>query len=68
MAQLYYQNPKLGYHMMRLVVARLIHDFEMQRVRQPLQYARERCAARDQMHRRITSGGIDANLLRHRIA
>lgn len=31
MAQLYYQNPKLGYHMMRLVVARLLHDAEKAR-------------------------------------
>ena len=31
MAQLYCQNPKLGYHMMRLVVARLIHDVEKAR-------------------------------------
>ncbi len=28
MAQLYYQNPKLGYHVMRLIVARLLHDLE----------------------------------------
>ncbi len=26
MAQLYYQNPKLGFHVMRLVVARLMND------------------------------------------
>jgi CRP-like cAMP-binding protein len=26
MAQLYYLNPKLGFHVMRLVVARLMHD------------------------------------------
>jgi CRP/FNR family cyclic AMP-dependent transcriptional regulator len=26
MAQLYYQNPKLGFHVMRLVVQRLTHD------------------------------------------
>lgn len=31
MAQLYYQNPKLGYHLMRLVVARLLHDTEKAR-------------------------------------
>jgi CRP/FNR family transcriptional regulator, cyclic AMP receptor protein len=29
MAQLYYQNPKLGYHVMRLIVARLMHDAEV---------------------------------------
>jgi len=29
MAQLYYQNPKLGYHVMRLIVARLMHDVEV---------------------------------------
>jgi len=28
MAKLYYQNPKLGYHVMRLIVARLMHDIE----------------------------------------
>lgn len=28
MAQLYYKNPKLGFHVMRLVVARLMHDAE----------------------------------------
>ncbi len=28
MAALYYQNPKLGYHVMRLVVARLMRDAE----------------------------------------
>lgn len=28
MAQLYYVNPKLGYHVMRLIVARLMHDAE----------------------------------------
>ena len=31
MAQLYYQNPKLGYHIMRLVVARLMRDAEKAR-------------------------------------
>ena len=31
MAQLYYQNPKLGYHIMRLIVARLMHDLEKAR-------------------------------------
>lgn len=31
MARLYYQNPKLGYHVMRLVVARLLHDVERAR-------------------------------------
>lgn len=29
MAQLYYQNPKLGFHVMRLIVARLMHDAEL---------------------------------------
>jgi CRP/FNR family transcriptional regulator, cyclic AMP receptor protein len=29
MAQLYYQNPRLGFHVMRLVVARLLHDAEL---------------------------------------
>lgn len=29
MAQLYYQNPKLGYHVMRLIVARLMHDVDV---------------------------------------
>jgi CRP/FNR family transcriptional regulator, cyclic AMP receptor protein len=29
MAQLYYENPKLGYHVMRLIVARLMHDTEI---------------------------------------
>ena len=33
MARLYYQNPKLGYHVMRLVVARLLRDVEMARAR-----------------------------------
>jgi hypothetical protein len=28
MAQLYYLNPKLGFHVMRLIVARLLHDAE----------------------------------------
>ena len=28
MVQLYYQNPKLGYHIIRLIVARLIRDTE----------------------------------------
>ena len=31
MAQLYYQNPKLGFHVMRLIVARLMHDAEIAR-------------------------------------
>ena len=31
MAQLYYMNPKLGYHVMRLVVARLMRDAERTR-------------------------------------
>ena len=28
MAQLYYLNPKLGFHVMRMIVARLLHDSE----------------------------------------
>ncbi len=35
MYKLYYQNPKLGFHMMRLVVGRLIRDAESARVRSP---------------------------------
>ena len=31
LAQLYYQNPKLGYHIMRLIVARLMRDAEKAR-------------------------------------
>lgn len=33
MAQLYYINPKLGYHVMRLIVARLMHDADVLRAR-----------------------------------
>jgi len=33
MAQLYYLNPKLGFHVMRLVVARLLHDAEEARAK-----------------------------------
>jgi CRP/FNR family transcriptional regulator, cyclic AMP receptor protein len=29
MAKLYFQNPKLGYHVMRLIVARLMHDADV---------------------------------------
>jgi CRP/FNR family transcriptional regulator, cyclic AMP receptor protein len=29
MALLYYENPKLGYHVMRLIVARLMHDVDV---------------------------------------
>ena len=29
MAKLYYQNPQLGYHVMRLIVARLMHDIDV---------------------------------------
>lgn len=29
MAKLYFQNPKLGYHVMRLIVARLMHDVDV---------------------------------------
>jgi CRP/FNR family cyclic AMP-dependent transcriptional regulator len=29
MALLYYENPKLGYHVMRVIVARLMHDAEV---------------------------------------
>jgi len=31
MAQLYFQNPKLGYHIMRLIVARLMRDADKSR-------------------------------------
>ncbi|MGH7146491.1 MAG: Crp/Fnr family transcriptional regulator [Nitrospiraceae bacterium] len=31
MAQLYYQNPKLGFHIIRLIVARLMRDLEKAR-------------------------------------
>lgn len=33
MAKLYYQNPKLGFHVMRLVVSRLMRDVERTRTR-----------------------------------
>ena len=29
MAKLYYQNPQLGFHVMRLIVARLMHDVDV---------------------------------------
>jgi CRP/FNR family transcriptional regulator, cyclic AMP receptor protein len=32
MAQLYYQNPKLGFHVVRLIVQRLTHDAEKARL------------------------------------
>ncbi len=35
MYKLYYQNPKLGFHMMRLVVGRLIHDAALARSAAP---------------------------------
>jgi hypothetical protein len=35
MAQLYYLNPKLGFHVMRLVVARLMHDVEVAKAPAP---------------------------------
>lgn len=35
MAQLYYLNPKLGFHVMRLVVARLLNDAEQARAKAP---------------------------------
>lgn len=35
MLQLYFQSPKLGYHVMRLIVARLMHDEEIARARVP---------------------------------
>jgi len=46
MAQLYYQNPKLGYHVMRVIFARLMHDVDVanQRLRRP------------RPHRRATAG------------
>jgi hypothetical protein len=37
MARLYYQNPKLGFHVMRLIVARLMHDAEEARHAAPAQ-------------------------------
>ena len=33
MAQLYYLNPRLGFHVVKLVVARLLHDAELARAR-----------------------------------
>jgi len=33
MMHLYFQSPKLGYHVMRLIVARLMHDTEVARAR-----------------------------------
>ena len=35
MAQLYYQNPKLGFHVLRLIVARLTRDAEKARGAEP---------------------------------
>lgn len=35
MLQLYFQSPKLGYHVMRLIVARLLHDADVARVAVP---------------------------------
>ena len=32
MAQLYFENPKLGFHVVRLIVARLTHDAEKARL------------------------------------
>jgi len=29
MAKLYFQNPQLGFHVMRLIVARLMHDVDV---------------------------------------
>jgi hypothetical protein len=29
MAKLYFQNPKLGYHVMRLIAARVMHDIDV---------------------------------------
>ena len=65
MAQLYYQNPKLGFHVMRMIVARLMHDADrlksalrhLQRSNPPL----DRWVARKQRHqparRAIEHGG-----------
>ncbi|NWG74348.1 MAG: cyclic nucleotide-binding domain-containing protein [Rubrivivax sp.] len=41
MLQLYFQSPKLGYHVMRLIVARLLHDADVERAaaRQGAQHA-----------------------------
>ena len=36
MAKLYFQNPKLGFHVMRLIVARLMHDADVAAARLPL--------------------------------
>jgi CRP/FNR family cyclic AMP-dependent transcriptional regulator len=41
MAHLYYQNPQLGFHVMRLIVARLMHDTEV---------AQHRRGGRDHIH------------------
>ena len=35
MALLYYQNPKLGFHVMRLIVARLMHDVQRRQEQAP---------------------------------
>jgi len=37
MALLYYENPKLGYHVMRLIVARLMHDVDVANQRREAQ-------------------------------
>ena len=42
MALLYYENPKLGYHVMRLIVARLMRDVDVANKRRE---AQERVAA-----------------------
>ncbi len=39
MAQLYFQNPKLGFHVMRLIVARLMHDADLASKRAAAQQA-----------------------------
>ena len=44
MAQLYYQNPKLGFHVLRLIVQRLMHDTE--KVRLAAQTAQDAAAER----------------------
>lgn len=47
MAQLYYKNPKLGFHVMRLVVARLLNDVERARALAPSLSAAASAAATD---------------------
>lgn len=48
MALLYYENPKLGYHVMRLIVARLMHDVDV---------ASKRRAAQDREAAAVAAAG-----------